>query len=366
FSTVTLVNNIAHSNAGGGDFGVSGLNNSSSDNLSSDPSATAHSPLGGDIPSAGPADVLFKTVTFGSEDLHLESTGPAVNQGADLSGLFTDDIDGRPRVPLWDIGADDVSASAIADLGVSKTDGQTSEVPGTGVTYTITVTNNGPDTVTSLTVTDPVPADILAPTFTPSLGSYNSGTGRWTGLTLATGQSAVLTLSGTSRSSATSPPPLVNQVTVSPLGGVIDPASANNFAQDNDALTPQADLEVSKSGPATARLGDTITYSLIARNNGPSDATGVTLVDTLPPQVAFLSSVPPGPACTYSAGLHQVSCSVGALAAGASFPATITVRIVSEGVLTNTASVGGAPQPDLLPGNNTALAVTSMSETSCA
>ena len=48
-----------------------------------------------------------------------------------------------------------------ADLAVTKDDGKTTVVPGTSDTYTITVTNNGPSTVTSLTLTDPMPAALL-------------------------------------------------------------------------------------------------------------------------------------------------------------------------------------------------------------
>src|SRR5262249_57822727 len=47
-------------------------------------------------------------------------------------------------------GTDTIPA---ADLAVTMTDGTTTVVPGTSNTYTITVTNNGPDTVTSLTLT---------------------------------------------------------------------------------------------------------------------------------------------------------------------------------------------------------------------
>ena len=83
------------------------------------------------------------------------------------------------------------------DLAIAKTDGQTSAVPGLAVSYTITVTNNGPDTVTSLFVNDAVPAAITGAGFTPSTGAYDPGTGEWTGLNLAATQSVVLTLSGT-------------------------------------------------------------------------------------------------------------------------------------------------------------------------
>ena len=53
------------------------------------------------------------------------------------------------------------------DLQVTKTDSTASLVPGTSDTYTITVTNNGPSTVSSVTLTDAIPAALLNPAFGP-------------------------------------------------------------------------------------------------------------------------------------------------------------------------------------------------------
>ena len=72
-----------------------------------------------------------------------------------------------------------------ADLAVTMTDGKTTVVPGTFTAYTITVTNNGPSTVSSLTLTDSIPAALLNPNFAPSAGAYDTNTGIWSGLSLA-------------------------------------------------------------------------------------------------------------------------------------------------------------------------------------
>jgi uncharacterized repeat protein (TIGR01451 family) len=47
--------------------------------------------------------------------------------------------------------------------------------------YTIVVTNNGPSTVSSVTLTDTIPAALLNPSFGPSAGIYDLGTGVWSG-----------------------------------------------------------------------------------------------------------------------------------------------------------------------------------------
>src|SRR5262245_33326252 len=90
------------------------------------------------------------------------------------------------------------------DLSVTKSDGKTSVVPGTINTYTITVTNNGPDTVTSFSLIDPLPPVISLPIFSPpSQGSFDPGTGIWSGLNLASGQFVSITLSGAISPNAT-------------------------------------------------------------------------------------------------------------------------------------------------------------------
>ena len=69
-----------------------------------------------------------------------------------------------------------------ADLAINKTDYQTTAVPGTPIDYTITITNNGPSTVSTLTMTDAVPATILNPVFSGAqLGIFQFRHGRLDG-----------------------------------------------------------------------------------------------------------------------------------------------------------------------------------------
>ena len=126
------------------------------------------------------------------------------------------------------------------DLQVTKTDSTASLVPGTSDTYTITVTNNGPDTVNSVTLTDTIPAALLGASFAPSTGAYDVTSGEWSGLSLASGQSVTMTLTGTIDPNATGT--LTNAVTVAPPAGVTDTNPADNTASDIDTLTPEVDL----------------------------------------------------------------------------------------------------------------------------
>ena len=146
-------------------------------------------------------------------------------------------------------------------------------MPGTPTTYTIVVSNAGPSTVSSLTLTDAVPAALLSPSFgAPSAGSYDPATGLWSGLSLAQGQSVSITLTGTIDPAATGS--LTNTAHVSPPAGVTDPDPADNNATDTDTLTPQADLSVTKTdGQTSAVPGTPITYTIVVSNDGPSTVT---------------------------------------------------------------------------------------------
>jgi len=57
-----------------------------------------------------PSTSDFVSVTSGSENLHLAAGAVEIDKGVDLSGTFTDDIDGVTRTGTWDIGADEYVA----------------------------------------------------------------------------------------------------------------------------------------------------------------------------------------------------------------------------------------------------------------
>ena len=73
------------------------------------------------------------------------------------------------------------SLTPEADLSVTKTDGQTAAVPGQVVTYTITVGNAGPSSVSGATVADTLPAALQNATWTCSASAGSSCTASGSG-----------------------------------------------------------------------------------------------------------------------------------------------------------------------------------------
>ena len=258
-------------------------------------SQTVSIPVGGSL-----------TYTVAVAQVDPAKTGDLVNTATIAApGGVTDSTPGN------NTATDTDTADLRTDLSVAKTDGKTTVLPGTATTYTITVTNNGPSTLTSITVIDNLPAGLLNPTFIPSKGSYNSSTGLWSGLRLATGQSASLVLIATVDPNAQGV--LINTVTVAPPTGVTDPNVANNVATDADGIVPFASLsgvvylDVNNNGvlnpgePGLAGstlvltgkdiLGNVVNRNLITGRDGtyqfthllPSDSNGYTITQTVQP-----------------------------------------------------------------------------------
>ena len=88
-----------------------------------------------------------------------------------------------------------VSIVDNADLAVAKLVNNSSPQEGNTVTFTVTVTNNGPDAATGVVVSDAIPSGLALQSTTISDGAYSSGAGNWTlASPLASGAGATLTL----------------------------------------------------------------------------------------------------------------------------------------------------------------------------
>lgn len=113
---------------------------------------------------------------------------------------------------------------------------------------------------------------------------------------------------------------------------------------------PSANLGLTKTAPDGVVNGGTYRYVLVASNAGPDNATGVTVTDTLPAGVSFVSST-----CGATAAGQTVTWPIGALANGGSASCTLTVSRTSLtcSTVVNTASISGT-QTDPNTANNTA------------
>src|SRR5262249_18869392 len=158
---------------------------------------------------------------------------------------------------------------------------------GDAITFTVTLTNQGPDAATNVTVTDLLPAGLALVTATPSQGTYNPVSGVWSAGTVPAGAAPTLQF----EARVVSPAAQTNTASISHVDQ-FDPDPGHNTASA-PATPQQADLAVAKttSNPRP-NVGDTVTFTVTLTNRGPDAATGVTLTDRLPAGLQFVSATP--------------------------------------------------------------------------
>jgi uncharacterized repeat protein (TIGR01451 family) len=209
-----------------------------------------------------------------------------------------------------------------ADLVVVKTDDPDPQYASGNVTYTITVTNNGPNDADNITVTDTLPTNMTYQSASGS-GWSCSHVGQvvtCTRSTIANGATVpVITLVGKVTGATTGT--ITNTVTVAAVTG--DPDTNNNTTTQDTQITLGTDLSITKTvSPNPALSNQTATFTLRPRNNGPFDAGNVVVTDTLPSGFTYVSASGTGWACSETGGV--VTCTRASYAVGAANNITIT------------------------------------------
>jgi uncharacterized repeat protein (TIGR01451 family) len=237
--------------------------------------------------------------------------------------------------------------SASANLAVTMTAAPERLLVGQELTYTIVVTNNGPNTATGVIVTDTLTAGAAFVTVTTTQGTASESGGVVTSTlgNLASGATATVTITVRPAAAGT----LSN--TASVAGQQPDPNPGNNTTQP--VVTPVdpavANLTVTVTAvPDRVVVGQELTYTIVVTNGGPNTATGVIVTDTLTAGAAFVTATTTQGAVSESGGV--VTATLGTLAPGATATVTIIVQPTAAGSLTNVARVAG-DQPNSDPAN---------------
>ncbi|MDB4897646.1 MAG: hypothetical protein JWN15_3908 [Firmicutes bacterium] len=239
------------------------------------------------------------------------------------------------------LAAQETLVLAVTSLAISKIASANPAFVGGTLTFTIPVTNTGAAPAENVVLTDVLPAGV---TFVSANAPCALGPGN------------VLTCS-----LGTIPPGATTTVTIQVTPNVAGPitnratAVAANAAAVTAVTVTQvilaADVAVTKTAAATGEVSVGLTFTTTVTNFGPSTATGVTLVDTLPPNVRFISATPSQGTCALTDG--TLTCLLGTLAPGANATVRILVVPTAAGRITNTATVT-ANEFDPNPANNTA------------
>jgi len=190
----------------------------------------------------------------------------------------------------------DVQAAGTADLALNKSVDVPNQDVGKNVTFTIHVTNGdhypysgGPDTATGVEVTDKLPTGLtyVSDDSKATNTTYDPSTGVWVVGSLAYGSDATLHI--TARVDATSK--VTNNAAITHEDQA-DPTTDDNTASA-DVDPNVANIGVVKTvDTASPSVGRNVTYTIVATNNGPRDASSVTVSDQLPSGLTLVSATP--------------------------------------------------------------------------
>ena len=252
-----------------------------------------------------------------------------------------------------------IEVNPAADIGVIKTSSPNPVMPGELLTYIIDVTNAGPSDAQNVVLDDAISPDIIAPEFSIDGGvTFNPWPTIYVIGTLPAGETRTILIRGTVSPSATG----VITNTAAVTSSTPDPNPNNNESTVNTEVSAvvSADVSVAKTAiTKQVRPGDTVVYTIVVSNAGPSDAQNVVLTDTIPPEII-------SPEFSIDGGLTfnlwTGSLDIGTLPAGASRTIIIRGKVVSSNTkckcittITNTARVTSTtPDPNL--SNNTSTA----------
>ena len=226
-------------------------------------------------------------------------------------------------------------------------------VAGESLIYTLTVTNTGSEPATGITIVDNLPAGPIGFVSASTGCNYDIDTHSVVCNIgdLGSSQSATVEITVDVGSQVENGVSFTNTATVESNENELVPG--DNTVSETTDVVRAADLEVTKSDDSDPIVpGGTLTYTIVVTNNGPSDASDVVLIDTLPAGVEYVShTTPAGVTCTVTGA---VICTKANMDAGHSNTMTITVEVVADAgsTLTNTATVD-ANENDPDTGNNT-------------
>ncbi|ACU63175.1 T9SS C-terminal target domain-containing protein [Chitinophaga pinensis] len=252
----------------------------------------------------------------------------------------------------------------LSDIGVVKSTTATTFAPGEDVTYTFTVTNNGPSDGSNVSVIDNAPTGTTIKSWTAAVTTgtatlpFTSGTGDINETITELPSGSVVTYTVVLGTASNFSGNLSNTATAT---NATDPTATNNSSTTAGITpTPKADIAVVKSTAATTFApGEDVTYTITVTNNGPSDATTVSVIDNAPTGTTISSwtAVASSPTINLPnvTGAGDINEGIPVLPSGAVVTYTVVVSTPSgfTGNLINTANATSADVNDPVTTNNT-------------
>ncbi len=235
-----------------------------------------------------------------------------------------------------------IAALPVTDLRITKEVNVTGEIGVTDfIKFVVTVYNDGPCDATGIYVTESLSDKLRLVKNITSVGEWDGYT--WNIPKLANGTNATLTIIA----QVVYPGNISNDVVVHGYQNETNDTN-NNASIDNITAINNADLEISKMvNVSSAVVGDLIRFTVVVRNNGPCDATGVYVSEVLDSHLKLVSN------STDVGSYDGSSWVIGNLTNQSSAVLVIEALVVSEGNISNVVVVKGI-ENDTNTSNNVA------------
>lgn len=292
-----------------------------------------------------PADSIQQILLRATVD--DEATGTITNTVSVTSDTPDPDLDNNSATEITAIGL-------AADLSLSQTVSPSPATAGQSITYTISVTNKGPNLAQNVLLTDIPPSSLTNIEFSADNGTtWTEWASPYNIDTVAAGQTATILLRGTLNDNATGT--ITN--TPSVISDTPDPNPNNNTVTTVTAIGTEAKLSITKTtAPSTFVAGKPVEFTITVQNAGPDEAKNVTILDQLSQLITSREfSTDNGNTWTPWTGSYVY----GNLANDASISIKIRGILSSQatGILSNTASVTSIT-PDTNSSDNTVIVNT--------
>jgi uncharacterized repeat protein (TIGR01451 family) len=274
----------------------------------------------------------------------VDRAGSITNTATITATGAADELPGNDRAGATLSGRlADLEVTKCVSAGAPGCDPQAVAALGDSVTFTVTITNRGPDPATSITVRDSVPDGLGFGSITATEGFYVDGTWRLPfelavavteTLTIVAGVDSVGQMANVARITGR------DQYDPNPFN---DEASASVFSGSADL---QVLITTDQTNP---NRGTDVTFTITATNHGPDEAPDVEVADSLPPGLAFVSATPSRG--SYAAGVWTLG---DPLPTGAIETLEIVATVEQATPLTNVATISSSERADEVYGNNSA------------
>ncbi|AUC83045.1 gliding motility-associated C-terminal domain-containing protein [Lacinutrix sp. Bg11-31] len=265
--------------------------------------------------------------------------GTYLNDNANFSDQ--NNIDTSLANATLDVIADNTNV----DIEVLKSVLPTQAFVGENVTFTITISNLGTSEATNISILENLPSGYQFISASTSLGVYIDASSLWNLNSLSPNQTETLTIIAQVVSSND----LVNSVSLNSLTETDRDLTNNEDTAEVTILMTDVDIEVLKSvSPTEVSIGGTVTFTITATNIGTTNATTISIYESLPSGYIYQNSN-----TTY--GIYNETSflwNLPNLNTNQSETLNISAQVISSHNLLNTASLNSVTEIDRDETNN--------------